>query len=105
MDLRLYPMDTQHCPLTMESYAHTVVNIIYKWQSDTKGTGIEVVSEEIAQFELRAVKKDTGAQSNSKELPAHHIPGNDIMVPVLDLCGRSPCPLLHNPKHPAWHEV
>ncbi|KXJ15703.1 gamma-aminobutyric acid receptor subunit beta-3 [Exaiptasia diaphana] len=66
MDFRLYPMDTQRCPLVIESYAHTVEDIRYEWKSGKKGDGIEVVSERIAQFELLEVKKDSGAQSNSK---------------------------------------
>lgn len=41
-------------------------DIRYEWKSGKKGDGIEVVSERIAQFELLEVKKDSGAQSNSK---------------------------------------
>ncbi|KAK3696886.1 hypothetical protein QZH41_013734, partial [Actinostola sp. cb2023] len=66
MDFHLYPMDTQRCPLIIESYAHTIEDIKYQWKTGNKGDGIEVVSERIAQFELLDVIKDSGAQSNSK---------------------------------------
>jgi hypothetical protein len=38
----------------------------YKWKTGNDNGGIEVVSGKIAQFELLEVRKDSGAQSNSK---------------------------------------
>ena len=45
--------------------AHTVEDVRYNWKTG-KHDGIEVVSGNIAQFELLQVKKDSGAKSNSK---------------------------------------
>ncbi|RMX41357.1 hypothetical protein pdam_00012766 [Pocillopora damicornis] len=36
MDLRLYPMDVQHCPLIIESYGYDMNNIAYKWEIDSE---------------------------------------------------------------------
>ncbi|XP_001635156.2 gamma-aminobutyric acid receptor alpha-like isoform X2 [Nematostella vectensis] len=62
MDLRLYPMDTQHCPLIIESYAYTKNDLDYKWNSQ----GIEIVSSEMAQFDLIKVHTTSKKQENSK---------------------------------------
>ncbi|XP_020905155.1 gamma-aminobutyric acid receptor subunit beta-4-like [Exaiptasia diaphana] len=32
MDLRAFPMDTQHCPLTIESYGYSTKHIVFKWE-------------------------------------------------------------------------
>ncbi|XP_031570188.1 gamma-aminobutyric acid receptor subunit gamma-2-like [Actinia tenebrosa] len=66
MNFLIYPMDTQRCPLIIESYAHTVEDLRYNWKTGNKHDGIEVVTGNIAQFELLEVRKDSGAQSNSK---------------------------------------
>lgn len=65
MDLRLYPMDTQHCALRIESYAHTVGDVDYKWKIG-KNKGIEIVSSELAQFDLLRVVTENKASTNSK---------------------------------------
>ncbi|XP_078354729.1 gamma-aminobutyric acid receptor subunit alpha-2-like isoform X2 [Oculina patagonica] len=63
MNLRLYPMDTQHCSLRIESYAHTVADVDYKWKG---GKGVEIVSSEMAQFDLLRVVTENEASTNSK---------------------------------------
>ncbi|EDO43147.1 predicted protein, partial [Nematostella vectensis] len=51
MNLQLFPMDVQACPLFIESYAYTSEDIKYKWTP--RGTkGIEIISNETAQFVL-----------------------------------------------------
>lgn len=68
MDFRLYPMDTQHCPLIIESYAHTTDDVDYKWRKTdaNKGKGIEIVSQEMAQFELAGIDTKLRDTKNSK---------------------------------------
>ncbi|XP_029212017.1 glycine receptor subunit beta-like isoform X2 [Acropora millepora] len=68
MNFRLYPMDTQHCPLVIESYAHTTDDIDYKWRRTeaNKGKGIEMVSKEMAQFELIGFETKLKKTQNSK---------------------------------------
>ncbi|KAM7439671.1 hypothetical protein ABFA07_010991 [Porites harrisoni] len=34
MDLRKFPMDTQHCPLSVESYGYSKEHIKFKWEKD-----------------------------------------------------------------------
>lgn len=65
MDLRLYPMDTQYCPLIIESYAYTTADVDYRWKGGNN-QGIEIVSDEMAQFDLLDVKTRTKSQTNSK---------------------------------------
>lgn len=65
MDLRLYPMDTQYCPLIIESYAYTTADVDYRWKGGDD-QGIEIVSAEMAQFDLTGVKTRTKSQTNSK---------------------------------------
>jgi len=65
MDLRLYPMDTQNCPLVIESYAYTTADVDYRWKGGDD-QGIEIVSAEMAQFDLTGVKTRTKSQTNSK---------------------------------------
>ncbi|KXJ20097.1 gamma-aminobutyric acid receptor subunit beta-2 isoform X2 [Exaiptasia diaphana] len=65
MDLRLYPMDTQHCPLIIESYAYTTNDLNYTWKGG-QSQGIEIVSKEMAQFDLIDVRTATKSQKNSK---------------------------------------
>ncbi|XP_048585336.1 gamma-aminobutyric acid receptor subunit beta-like [Nematostella vectensis] len=63
MDFRLFPMDTQHCPVVIESYAYTVADVDFSWKIKEKTQGIEIVSQEMAQFDLLGVvtsSKDTG---------------------------------------------
>ncbi|PFX18496.1 Glycine receptor subunit alphaZ1 [Stylophora pistillata] len=36
MDLKLYPMDVQHCPLIIESYGYDMNNIAYKWEINSE---------------------------------------------------------------------
>ncbi|KXJ15718.1 gamma-aminobutyric acid receptor alpha-like [Exaiptasia diaphana] len=61
MDLRLYPMDTQHCPLRIESYAHTTADVDYRWKGE-----IEIVSKQMAQFDLLGISTETKDSTNSK---------------------------------------
>ncbi|XP_028515356.1 gamma-aminobutyric acid receptor subunit alpha-6 isoform X2 [Exaiptasia diaphana] len=63
MDFRLFPMDTQHCSLVIESYAYTAAEVNYTWKIKEKSNGIEIVSQEMAQFDLLGVKTET------KDLP------------------------------------
>ncbi|XP_068708930.1 gamma-aminobutyric acid receptor subunit beta-2-like isoform X2 [Montipora foliosa] len=65
MDLRLYPMDTQYCPLIIESYAYTTADVDYRWKGGNN-QGIEIVTDEMAQFDLLDVKTRTKSQTNSK---------------------------------------
>ncbi|XP_058958901.2 gamma-aminobutyric acid receptor subunit alpha-3 [Pocillopora verrucosa] len=65
MNLRLYPMDIQVCPLTIESYAHTTADVDYRWKGG-KSQGVEIVSKEMAQFEFVGAKTSTKANTNSK---------------------------------------
>ncbi|XP_032240577.2 gamma-aminobutyric acid receptor subunit gamma-3 isoform X2 [Nematostella vectensis] len=65
MDLHLYPLDTQECPLRIESYAHTVADVDYRWKGG-ETQGVEIVSEEMAQFDLLGVRTDTKKSTNSK---------------------------------------
>ncbi|KXJ20118.1 gamma-aminobutyric acid receptor subunit rho-1 [Exaiptasia diaphana] len=65
MNLRLYPMDIQYCPLIIESYAHTRSDVDYKWKGG-KDQGIEIVSKEMAQFEFMGANTTTKEQANSK---------------------------------------
>lgn len=65
MDLRLYPMDTQHCPLVIESYAYTTADVDYRWKGGND-QGIEIVSKEMAQYDLLEVRTRTKSQTNSK---------------------------------------
>ncbi|CAH3187720.1 unnamed protein product [Porites evermanni] len=65
MNLRLYPMDTQYCPLIIESYAYTTADVDYRWKGGDD-QGIEIVSAEMAQFDLVGVSTRTKAQTNSK---------------------------------------
>ncbi|XP_078354682.1 gamma-aminobutyric acid receptor subunit beta-3-like [Oculina patagonica] len=65
MDLRMYPMDIQECPLIIESYAHTTADVDYRWKGG-KSQGVEIVSKEMAQFEFVGAKTTTKAQTNSK---------------------------------------
>ncbi|KAL9983115.1 hypothetical protein ACROYT_G005244 [Oculina patagonica] len=68
MDFRMYPMDTQHCPLIIESYAHTTDDMYYKWRrtKENERKGIETVSKEMAQFELVGIETKTKDTKNSK---------------------------------------
>ncbi|KAM7442842.1 hypothetical protein ABFA07_008304 [Porites harrisoni] len=68
MDFHLYPMDTQHCSLVIESYAHTTEDIDYRWRRTkaNKGKGIEIVSQEMAQFELTGIETKIKDTENSK---------------------------------------
>jgi len=68
MNFRLYPMDTQHCPLIIESYAHTTDDVDYKWRKtkSNKGKGIEIASQEMAQFELAGIETKIKDTENSK---------------------------------------
>ncbi|XP_068743501.1 gamma-aminobutyric acid receptor subunit beta-3-like [Montipora capricornis] len=68
MNFRLYPMDTQHCQLVIESYAHTTNDVDYKWRKteSNKGKGIEIVSKEMAQFELTGIQTKLKDTENSK---------------------------------------
>lgn len=65
MDLRLYPMDTQYCPLIIESYAYTTDDVDYRWKGGDD-QGIEIVSAEMAQYDLMGIKTRTKSQTNSK---------------------------------------
>lgn len=65
MDLHLYPMDTQYCPLIIESYAYTTADVDYRWKGGDKQS-VEIVSKEMAQFDLTDVKTYTKSQTNSK---------------------------------------
>lgn len=65
MDLRLFPMDTQYCPLIIESYAYTTDDVDYHWKGG-KNQGIEIVSSEMAQYDLLDVETHTKSQTNSK---------------------------------------
>ncbi|EDO43149.1 predicted protein, partial [Nematostella vectensis] len=65
MDLRLYPMDIQYCPLIIESYAHTRSDVDYTWKGGDD-QGVEIVSKEMAQFEFIGANTYTKAQTNSK---------------------------------------
>ncbi|XP_031573467.1 gamma-aminobutyric acid receptor subunit rho-1-like [Actinia tenebrosa] len=63
MNFRLFPMDTQHCGLTIESYAYTAAEVNYAWKKKGGSNGIEVVSQEMAQFDLLEI------QTLTKDLP------------------------------------
>lgn len=65
MNLRLYPMDIQVCPLIIESYAHTTADVDYRWKGG-KSQGVEIVSKEMAQFDFVGAKTTTKANTNSK---------------------------------------
>ncbi|XP_073239656.1 gamma-aminobutyric acid receptor subunit beta-2-like [Porites lutea] len=65
MNLRMYPMDIQVCPLTIESYAHTTEDVDYRWKGG-KSQGVEIFSKEMAQFEFVGAKTSTKANTNSK---------------------------------------
>ncbi|XP_015753471.1 PREDICTED: gamma-aminobutyric acid receptor subunit beta-2-like [Acropora digitifera] len=65
MNLRLYPMDIQECPLIIESYAHTTADVDYRWRGG-KSQGIEIVSKEMAQFDFAGTRTTTKANTNSK---------------------------------------
>ncbi|XP_068746968.1 gamma-aminobutyric acid receptor subunit beta-2-like [Montipora capricornis] len=65
MNLRLYPMDIQECPLVIESYAHTTSDVDYRWRGG-KAQGVEIVSKEMAQFDFGGAKTSTKANTNSK---------------------------------------
>lgn len=68
MDLRLYPMDTQHCSLIIESYAHTTDDVDFKWlkTNANQWKGIEIVSKAMAQFELAGIETKIKDTENSK---------------------------------------
>ncbi|XP_015762468.1 PREDICTED: gamma-aminobutyric acid receptor subunit beta-2-like [Acropora digitifera] len=65
MDLHMYPMDTQTCELRIESYAHTMDDVDYKWRSGNN-KGIEIVSSKMAQFDLLRYETFNDASINSK---------------------------------------
>ncbi|XP_067036453.1 gamma-aminobutyric acid receptor subunit beta-3-like isoform X2 [Acropora muricata] len=65
MDLHMYPMDTQTCELRIESYAHTMDDVDYKWRSGNN-KGIEIVSSKMAQFDLLRYETSNDASINSK---------------------------------------
>ena len=48
--------------------AHTVADVDYKWKGGD-GKGVEIVSSEMAQFDLRQVKTVNDASINSKGMP------------------------------------
>ncbi|XP_028515357.1 gamma-aminobutyric acid receptor subunit beta, partial [Exaiptasia diaphana] len=67
MNLSLYPMDTQECPLLLESYAYTKQDVYYIWTK--RGTnGIEILSKETAQFEL--------VEAKTRKMDQNKISGN-----------------------------
>ncbi|KAK3709453.1 hypothetical protein QZH41_017500, partial [Actinostola sp. cb2023] len=58
MDLRLYPFDTQHCQLNMESYGYSVDDITYHWETQD-GDGMKFVpidAKVLPQFRLIDVR-------------------------------------------------
>lgn len=55
MDFRKYPMDTQVCGLSLESYAYPREHLVYQWYN----RGAEVISKEMAQFTLTNTKNES----------------------------------------------
>ncbi|XP_020625078.1 glycine receptor subunit alphaZ1-like [Orbicella faveolata] len=61
MDLRLYPMDVQHCPLIIESYGYDINNIAYKWEmsSDDGMSFVPSDMKMLPQFKLTKLQLST----------------------------------------------
>ncbi|KAL9989521.1 hypothetical protein ACROYT_G004082 [Oculina patagonica] len=61
MDLRLYPMDVQHCPLIIESYGYDISNIAYKWElsSDDGMSFVPSDMKMLPQFKLTKLHLST----------------------------------------------
>ncbi|XP_048579378.1 gamma-aminobutyric acid receptor subunit beta-4 isoform X3 [Nematostella vectensis] len=61
MNLRKFPMDTQHCPLTLESYGYSSDHIVFKWEIED-GDGLGFVPESLKmlpQYKLARVHLST----------------------------------------------
>eukprot|EP00794_Sanderia_malayensis_P003667 gene3667-4184_t len=49
LNLRSYPMDTQHCHFELVSYAHVGKDLVYSWKTTP---GIKILDKTMSQFEL-----------------------------------------------------
>ncbi|XP_028390588.1 gamma-aminobutyric acid receptor subunit beta-2-like isoform X2 [Dendronephthya gigantea] len=55
MDLRLFPMDKQICPLFLESYGYHNKKVAYRWATDNGNSFIDTEMTKLPQFTLKAV--------------------------------------------------
>ncbi|KAK3715500.1 hypothetical protein QZH41_011449, partial [Actinostola sp. cb2023] len=62
MDLRAFPMDTQSCPLIIESYGYSDQHIVFKWELNDTDDGMRFVPETLRmlpQYKLQKVVLET----------------------------------------------
>ncbi|XP_065052913.1 gamma-aminobutyric acid receptor subunit beta-1-like isoform X2 [Rhopilema esculentum] len=71
LNLRSYPMDTQHCKFEIVSYAHVARDLIYSWKINP---GIKILDKTMSQFELTAYQ--------SKEEMVGYVAGRYSMLTV-----------------------